>query len=209
VNNALRAGIGVHEYVDLNPALEQAIEHVGIAWLKGRQGPQLYLAQVRLFAERKGKRWFYAQHGESIVGALLLNQVEVRQGWLVQFLMTTPEAPIGTSEQLVISALNTLRDEGCHFLSFGAAQGQKLGEIMGLGIISAWLARTAFKVFKKVFHLDKRRRYWRKFRPHTEPAYLVFSASRVGFREIFGVMRALNVFPAKPEPRESEEQDGS
>src|SRR4029079_10605435 len=113
----------------------------------------------------------YARHGQDIVGVLLLSELEARQGWLLQFLMTLPDAPNGTSEQLVVSALQTLQAENCHFLSFGVAQIEELGEIIGLNIFSAWLGRLAFKAAKRIFHLDRRRRYWRKFQPHKERSY--------------------------------------
>jgi len=193
VNLAQRSGVEVNEYVGQDTKLEKELEQVGISWLEGRKGPQIYLTQVKVFEQREGKRWFYAKCGEMIVGLLILQRLEVRQGWLVQFLMSVPEAPKGTSEQLVIVALNRLRNEGCRFLSFGVAQVENLGEIEGLNVVSEWIVRTVFKVAKRMFGLDRRRRFWRKFQPQKEPSYLLFSERGIDLKGVRSVMRALNV----------------
>lgn len=193
VNQAHRTDLSIHEYKENAPELEEAIQQVGAAWLKTRRGPQIYLSNVHLFAERVGKRWFYAKHDEKIVGVLILHQLEARRGWVIQFLMRTPDAPIGTSEQLVISIAEILHAEGCSFLSFGVAQRENLGEIKGLSAFSEWLARTVFKLAKRLFHLDRRRFYWQKFQPKAEPCYLIFSESKIRLRTVISLMRALNV----------------
>jgi lysylphosphatidylglycerol synthetase-like protein (DUF2156 family) len=192
VKIAQRAGVTVHEYLGNEPALENAIEEVGNAWLKGRKGAQLYLAQVQLFAERLGKRWFYARHGEGIVGVALLNQLSARNGWLMQLLLISPDAPNGTSEQLVTATLQALRSEGCRFLSFGAAQSEELGEMIGIHPVIQWLARMGFQAMKRIYHLDRRRDYWKKYQPQSEGSYILFSEKRVGLREGLSVIRALN-----------------
>jgi lysylphosphatidylglycerol synthetase-like protein (DUF2156 family) len=192
VNQALRNGTEVREYISHDPILEKAIEQVGVTWLKARKGPQIYLAHVHLFAERIGKRWFYAVKGGHIVGVLLMNQLEAKKGWLMQLLMTTPEACNGTSELLVTAVIETLRKEGCRFLAFGATASE-FGEIIGLSKPSTWLARGAFKIAKKIFSLDGRRKYWQKFNPQSERSFVLFGQSRITMRAVIGMMRALNV----------------
>lgn len=193
VNNSLRAGIIIKEYLGGNEQLERQLEEVGESWLQARHGLQIYLTDVQLFTERLGKRWFYAEHCGRVVGVLLLNELQARKGWVLHLLMLIPEAPLGTSEQLVVSTLEKLEKEKCHFLTFGIVQAEKLGEIIGLNPLSSWIARMAFVCLKRLFGLDKRRRYWRKFKPTQEHSYLLFSKPRIGLREISSIMRALNV----------------
>lgn len=193
VNLAQRAGITVKEYTSYDENLEEAMENVGSSWVEARHGPQIFLAQVRLFEERRGKRWFYATQGDKVVGVLLLQRLEIRQGWLVQFLMALPEAPNGTTEQLIFSTIQTLKTEECRYLTFGIAQIKDLGEIHGLGRVSEWVARFVFRSATKIFHLDRRRRYWRKFLPYAEPSYLLFSEPKIGLKEVRSILKALNV----------------
>jgi len=192
VSKARREGSTVNEYRGGDFKLEKAIEQVGEDWLKNRKGLQIYLAEVQLFSERIGKRWFYAKQHDRVVGVLLLHRIEARHGWLIQLSLTTPDAPIGTSEQLVTTVLETLREEGCHFLAFGIAQIEQLGEIAGLNKLAEWVARMVFKAAGRIFHLDRRKKYWSKFQPQTEPSYVLCNRS-FGLRELKALMRALNV----------------
>jgi lysylphosphatidylglycerol synthetase-like protein (DUF2156 family) len=193
LNNALRANITIEEYLGGDSSLEKQLEEVGSSWLKARNGPQIYLAHVHLFSERIGKRWFYAKQEERVVGVLMLQQLEGQKRWLIQYLLTTPEAPLGTSELLIISALNKLKIEGSHSLSLGVVQRETLGEIIGLSSSSIWICRLLFKMACRLFRLDRRRRFWRKFRPQSEHSYLLFSQPKIGLKEVQNVMRALNV----------------
>lgn len=193
VNRSVNAGIRVHEYVEDDIKIETEIEKASFAWLKARQGPQIYLANVHLFSMRAGKRWLYARLGDNIVGVLLLNQLNARGGWLINLLMATPEAPPGTSELLVIEALKLLKNEGCQFLTLGVVPASQIGKIIGIGALSTWSMRRTFKAIKWIFSLDARSKYWKKFQPKNEPSYLVFRHPHVGFREIVGVMRAMHV----------------
>lgn len=193
VSHCVHAGVTIEEYHSYDPNIEQAIIHVGKSWLHARQGPQIYLAGVDLFAHRTGKRWFYARQGTQVVGVLLLNELQAHNGWLVNLLLASPEAPHGTTELLVVSVLEALRRENCYYISFGTTPADQLGEIVGLGMISSWIARAVFKAAKSFFRLDARKKYWNKFHPQSEPSYLLFSQPHIGLREIKSVMSALNV----------------
>jgi hypothetical protein len=82
-------------------------------WLNARKGPQIHIAAPTYFQNRVGKRWFYAKQGEQIIGFLILNQVQSENGWLLNNLITLPDAVGGTSELLIIKCLETLKDEKC------------------------------------------------------------------------------------------------
>lgn len=193
VSQAIRFGITAHEYNSPSEDIEKEIEEVSSSWLKARQGPQIYLAPVDLFATRVGKRWIYAKYNNKVIGVVLLHQIEARQGWLVQLLLTSPDAPNGTSEFLVSSTIDILRKEGCSYLSFGAALKEEIGTIQGLGKPSCYLARLIYRGAKKIFPLDGRRKYWKKFSPEPEPSYLLFESTRLSMKEIGAIMKSLNV----------------
>lgn len=193
MRHALSEGTEFKEYSEENPSLEKSIDDAAKAWLDSRKGPQIYLAHVDLFANKIGKRWFYAEKDNKIVGILLLNRLDARDGWGLHLLMQTPDAPNGTSELLVLNVAEKLKKEGCHYLTFGSATGDYLGEIQGLGNLSSWMARKGFQLTKKIFKLDGRRKYWLKFEPQKEPSYVLFSNPNIGIKEIVSLMRALNV----------------
>lgn len=193
MNHASHEGVIIKEYSFNDSHTQNEIESVGEAWLKGRHGPQIYFAHVHLFDDKMGKRWFYAEKEGRLVGVALLNRLDAENGWLLHMLMATPDAPSGTSESLVLSIMEVLTQEGCHFLSFGATPSDHLGEIKGMGRVGEWLSRYLFKSTKHLFQLDGRRNYWKKFDPQSIPSFLYCSKPSLGPKEIYGVMKAMNV----------------
>lgn len=174
--------------------LERAMERVSSSWLAARRGPQIYLADIRLFTEPAGKRWFYAGWAERIVGVLNTVELEARQSHLIDHVLATPDAPSGTSELLVARTLETLGAEGCRCATFGPAPSLSLGPAVNLGRVSEALARAAYNTAARIFHLDARTRYRRKFQvDRSEPSYLLFDPPQLGPREVMGVLRAFNL----------------
>jgi lysylphosphatidylglycerol synthetase-like protein (DUF2156 family) len=192
VRHASHEGLLVDEYLVYDKKLENAMKQVGDQWLKNRKGLQIYLTHLNLFFNRLGKRWFYAHKGDQIVGVVVLNQLQKFQGWLLNHLMITLDAPHGTPESLVVKALETLSHEGCHYVTFGAIPGDKLGEIVGLNEPSKWVAQQSFKIAKGLFNLGGRKKFWEKFHPKSQRFYLLFS-QKINPKDIVGLLKALNV----------------
>jgi lysylphosphatidylglycerol synthetase-like protein (DUF2156 family) len=193
VRHAQKEGTEILEYLSYDQKIEEALEKVGQSWLENRQGPQVHISNIRLFSDRIGKRWFYAKKGDKIVGVMMLNKLEAHQGWLLNHLMFTPEAANGTPEFLLTTALETLANEGCHFVTFGSVPAPQLGEIKGLNKFTEFMSRILYKVTRKIFHLDGRKKFWEKFHPESERSFLLFSQPRIGRKELIALMRAMNV----------------
>jgi lysylphosphatidylglycerol synthetase-like protein (DUF2156 family) len=192
--HAARSGLVAQEYTGNDAQLEQKLERVAHAWLQGRNGPQIYLLEIDIFADRTNKRWFYVTQGDEVVGVLMLNRIAFYQGWVMNgSLMVTDQAPNSASEFMMLYALEVLRNEGCTFLSIGPTPAHQIGRIEGLGHISRWMTRSAFKVAQKIFKLSDRQRYWKKFHPRKEPTFVLFSSPRIGIRELRAIIRAFNV----------------
>lgn len=193
VRHAQKEGISVVEYLGNDPAIENAIEEVGLAWLQGRQGFQVHISHLHLFKHRMGKRWFYARQGDSIVGSVTLNRLEKENGWLLNHLIHKPSAPHGTPEILVVTALEALAQQGYHYTTFGGVAAKSIGEIQGLNSLSSLATRGIYKVFNRVFHLDGRKKFWEKFHPSSRRSYLLFNKPYIGTKNLLGLMKALNV----------------
>lgn len=193
VRHAQKEGTEVFEYLNPDSSLEKEIEQVGIAWLRHRKGPQVYISHVRLFDDRLGKRWFYAQKEGRVMGVLVLNLLKKKEGWLLNHVMFTPEASHGTPELLVITALEALNKEGCRYVTFGSSPSGQLGSIVGIRQPTAWIVKQAFKMAKTFFHLDGHKKFWGKFKPESVPSYLIFKNANIGVRELKALLSALNV----------------
>jgi len=192
VRRAIREGLTFHEYSN-NRDLEQGIKQVASSWLQGRDGPQIHISHANVFENRMGKRWFYAERDGNLMGVVVLNELKSKQGWLLNHLMPRPEAPHGTSELLVVSALNKLAEENCHYVTFGAVPADALHEVEGLGQFSSWLAKLSYKMARRIFHLDGPGTFWGKFLPQSKPCYVIFSSGHVTIKGVMALMRALNV----------------
>lgn len=193
VRRAEKEGVKVHEYTGNDPELEDQILAVGQRWLEGREGPQLHISNVHLFEHRTGKRWFYATQNGRVVGVVVLNELRSQKGWLLNHLMLAPDAPGGTPEILVVTAVDQVASEGCRYVTFGGVPAQEVGEIGGFGAITTWLVPKLYYVSKKVFKLEGRHTFWKKFQPKRESSYVLFRKPRLGIKELLGLMRAVNL----------------
>lgn len=192
IRHALKEDVSAREYREKDAQLEEAMNQVGEDWLKARQGPQVYISKVSLFSDPLGKRWFYAAHGEKVVGVLLMNRLQAQEGWLINRVMLLPDAPHGTPEMLVTTALETVMAEGCHYVTFGVVPLSALGQVHGLGSFGAWASRCLFQCAKRVFYFGGTKGFWDKFHPQNAPVYLIFNGHTVGVRDLIGLARALN-----------------
>lgn len=193
VNHSIRDGVSVQEYLEKDSSLEKAMEDVTNLWLTGRKGLQLYLARVELFEERIGKRWFYAKRGDEVVGVLLLNRLDAFDGWLLHMVMVAKDAPIGTSEHLIITLLDTLIAENCHYLSFGPSITGELRDMRGLSAQWQWGAEKIFSWMKKIINLEGRRAFWKKFEPESAPSYYLFEGKGIKLRELLALRNSIHL----------------
>ena len=196
IKHAIRDGVAIHEYTNNDPNLKQQIEEVADDWLKRRRGPQVYLSRIQLFDDPYGKRWLYAIAGDKVVGLLILNELQSYQGWLLNNVMIKKDAPSGTSELLVITALHILKRENCRFTLIGPIPAKNLGIITGVSKVSSAISRFVYKCAKKVFHLDRHVMFWEKFQPAVERSYLLFPKNNLRLSSIVAILRAFNVGPS-------------
>jgi lysylphosphatidylglycerol synthetase-like protein (DUF2156 family) len=192
VKHALQEGVVVQEYFGDDKTIEDGIEELATLWQKGRHGPQVYLAQVTLFKDRVGKRWFYATKEGKIVGILLLNEMQAHMGWLLNNVMLSKEAPNGLSELLVIATLQVLEKENCQFVMIGPVPGKELGKISGLSPFSTRAMRWFYQFAKKLFNLHGHEVFWEKFQPAVHSSYLLFPKKNLSFSSVKALLKALN-----------------
>lgn len=191
LNHASNAGITVQEYLQQDENLENEIQCIANRWLQARHGPQISLGNLNFFENRNNKRWFFAKLKGEIIGVALLSKLDAHQGYMLKYLLTIPEMPRGSSELLMITILETLQKENCHFLAYGMVPTKQLGEIEGVGQLSKWFAQKIFKIAQWIFKLDQRKTYWEKFRPKTQRSYVLLS--KLGLKELQAIRKSLKI----------------
>lgn len=187
MDKAVKHGLSFHEYLPINKELEQKLMEIGKQWQASIKGAHLYLGHLNFFESYIGKRWFYVKDGESVTSMVMLSHLEGRGGWLLKFLATIPNVFPGTSEYLVLSLLNKLKEENCHFLTKGMLPVDSLNVIQGISAPSQFILRKIYNLISFIFRFKKRKEYWQRYHPKYEPAYLIFLNAKIGFNE----MRAL------------------
>lgn len=193
VRRAIKEGVTIKEHQLGDAESEKLLTALASSWLQKRQGAQIHISHVSLFEYPIGKRWFYALQNGKIIGMLVINRLESHNGWLMNHLMKTHDAPQGTQEMLVISVLEILKNEGCTYTTFGVAPGETLSEVTGLNGIFAKIIRFIYKIVYRFFHLQGLKMFWGKFHPDASPSYLLFSRPHIGIKEIKALMSAMNV----------------
>ena len=192
VRHAAGEGVQVEEYYGKDPLLEKQMEEVAEKWVKARKGPQIHISGTDLFTIRSGRRWFYATKESKVIGVILLSVIESKMGWLMNHLMILPDAPHGTPEMLVTSALETVEKEGCRYVTVGAVPYSDLGQIKGFSPFITFLARYGFRFFKSFFNLGGRKKFWEKFHPSSEPIYLLFMDKTFNVKEIKSLLNSMH-----------------
>ncbi|HZF50834.1 MAG TPA: DUF2156 domain-containing protein [Polyangiaceae bacterium] len=198
VMHAKRDGVVVEEHhPDFSAASywrEEAMLKVAADWLAARKGPQIFLAHIDLFDVREGRRWICARVGDQVVGVLSMLELRARGGYLLEHHLVSPEAPQGTSELLIVGALERLGAEGVQAVTFGPAPASGLGHVANLGAFSERAARKVFDACVKTFHFDARARYRQKFQlTRTAPSFVLLDPPRFGVLQAMGLLRAFNV----------------
>lgn len=192
MRHALKEGATVFEYTEEDLKVKKQMEEAAENWKQTRHGFQVHFSNFHLFENRLGKRWFYAKYNDSVVGFLVLNQLQAYQGWLLNHVMMTKEAPHGTTELLVITALQTLEKENCHFVLAGPIPSRQLGKMEGLNLFTKLFAKGVYKAAQILLNLDRHQSFWEKFQPQEEGSYLLFPQKNLNVSSISSLLKAYN-----------------
>lgn len=91
-------------------------------WLEKRPLPPLhFLIEPDTLGRLEDRRVFAAYRDDRIVGFLLASPVPARRGWLVEQIIRGRDAPNGTAELLLDSAMRTLASDGARYVTLGLA----------------------------------------------------------------------------------------
>lgn len=191
VNQAIKHGVVVNEYKSFDAPVEKQIKMTIDTWQKERHGPQMHLGHIN-FSDTAANRIFYAQKEDRIVGLLLLSPLDRIQGWTVSSYLALLDAPVGTTEHLMCTALDSLSKENCHFLCLGIVSGPKLGEVIGLSSVAKFLANLILKMVRWAFRLDARAMYLNKYHPHARSVFLL-SRDKLSLVDLLAIKHLLNV----------------
>lgn len=189
INQSIHDGVEIKEYHQQDASFEKQMDQTIAAWINKRHGPQIYLGAVPHYSN---KRIFCALRKDQLVGLLSLMRIDRFQGWVVSYFLSIQDHPVGITEHLISTAIETLAHENCHFVCLGVVAGAKMGEMVGVNPVFQYFSRFIFKITKRMFHLDARQNYLNKFHPTSYPTYVLCSG-KLNMSEILALKKILNV----------------
>jgi lysylphosphatidylglycerol synthetase-like protein (DUF2156 family) len=192
INHSIEQGVRVKEYKNFDPLLENQMTTTVHTWLKQRHGPQIHLGDINFFNSDAGKRIFYAEQNDKIIGILALTPVDRYQGWVMRSCFAVLDSPAGTTEHLISSAINILANENCHYLCLGVSSGTKLGETVGLTPFGKTLSDLIFKMASRLFKLNAKSHYLNKYHPNLRSTFLL-CRGKLTISELLAIKCILNV----------------
>ncbi|MFO0672886.1 MAG: DUF2156 domain-containing protein [Polyangiaceae bacterium] len=110
------------ELVDPSGTLRREVEVLVARWLASRRmAPMGFLTDVQIFDFVEERRCIAAERDGELVGLLVAVPVYARDGWLFEDFLRSPDAPNGTVELLIDTAMGCVAAEGSRYVTLGLA----------------------------------------------------------------------------------------
>ncbi|MBV9468502.1 MAG: DUF2156 domain-containing protein [Abitibacteriaceae bacterium] len=195
-NRARNKGVVVHEwtpdYATGNPQLKRCLRQ----WLRSRGLPPLhFLVEPQTIVNLQGRRVFVAERNGQVVAFLNLCPVPRRKGWLTEQFPRGYDAPNGTVELLVDTAMRAVAADGSQYVTMGLvplSQHTLLPEDPNpfwLRLLLSWVRAHGCR-FYNFGGLDA---FKSKFRPDTwEPIYAISKEHHFSPRSLYAIAAAFS-----------------
>ena len=182
VNQARRAGVHVSEVINVDERLIRETACLCKSWLTTRRSAIRFewLFTVDLFQHKEQKKYFTARDASGrLVGFLAASPIPARDGWYLEDVLRSKNAPNGTTDLLVVEVLDSLKHSGAKLATLGttlmAADGGANPEIHVCSLLSRalWFVARCCSIF---YNFDGVRRFKAKFAPSWwESEYVLIS----------------------------------
>ena len=204
VNHARRAGVRVTEVGIVDETLVRETTCLSKSWLATRRSPIRFgwLFSVDLFQHADKKKYFTARDTTgTLVGFLAASPIPARDGWYLEDVLRSKDAPNGTSDLLVVEVLELLKRDGARLATLGTAPMAMEGTVDPEVHISPLLTRVVRIIascFSLFYNFGGVRRFKAKFAPSWwESEYILVSQEITAPPRIFSAF-VKAIVPAGP-----------
>lgn len=184
VNQARRAGVRVTEVVEVDERLVRETACLCKSWLTTRRSAIRFewLFTVDLFQHKDEKKYFTARDATGrLVGFLAASPIPARDGWYLEDVLRSRNAPNGTTDLLVVEVLNSLKHDGAKLATLGTAVLATEGDVdteVYIAPVLSRLTRSVVRCFSIFYNFDGVRHFKAKFAPSWwESEYILMSQS--------------------------------
>ncbi|KAI1383377.1 aspartyl-tRNA synthetase [Hypoxylon trugodes] len=184
---AQREGIMIHEVVEPDDNFIQRTDSAIQNWQSARkgQGTQVHLTDVRPWVDRRHRRYFAAEKDSQVLALVVLAQLAPRHGWQVKWALDFPDAPNGTIEVLVETALSVLSGP----VTFGAGVAERLKPEARLGGVRAKFLANTFNVIVRNLKLGGKAQFREKFGVLGEEVYICYPRRGLGVLDLQQIVK--------------------
>jgi phosphatidylglycerol lysyltransferase len=199
VSRARNKGVDVTEMPASIAATSQDLRDIRQQWLSRKHLPPLhFLIEPDIFGQLIDRRLFIAQRSNKIIGYLLCTPIPNRHGWLFEQWAHNAQAPLGTSELLVHTAMSTFGQEDFRQVTMGLVPLSDF--VLPPGKPGPFWLSALFRFMRltanPLYNFKGLEHYKYKFQPHySEAAYVVVNDGR--FRPI-NVLAIAHAFAGSP-----------
>jgi len=195
VNRARNKGVRIRrvmpeELANAPGALRASIEHVMTRWLASRKAGVLrFMVDLAPFTFCERRRYYLAEAGDESIGFLAAVPVYGRRGWFLEDVIRVPDAPNGTAEYLIHTAMMEAHVQGDQFVTLGVSPLAAL-DASEYDTGSKTLQRAA-RWLRTLYNFDGLRQFKSRFKPHRwTPSHLVTIKHPLRFGALWATARA-------------------
>ena len=179
--------------LNIESATREKLTRLADAWAMSKALPPMgFMVTLELFQHAERRRYFVAEYGGEISGFAVCIPVYGRNGWLLEDMILSPNAPSGCSELLIDHAMRFLAHEQAEFVSLGlvALAGLQGTESEKRHPFLSRFLRLSSKTMGWLYNFDGLYRFRSKFKPaQWEPVYIV-AGTRIHFLTIRAILMA-------------------
>ncbi|KAF4586716.1 hypothetical protein EYR40_010731 [Pleurotus pulmonarius] len=182
----------------LRKEVEEGVEN----WRRSKSGLQLASASLQPWLDEEHRRYWISQHEGKVVGLLILTPIKGNT-YQIKNAVSFPEAPKGTSEALIHTALKDLHEEQeargttsdrieeRTVVTFGTTASDMLHPVENL---AGWKVSALAKTYGKIAKgagLLRRGDFRNKFDPAHEPMYVCYPEDGFGLEGVKALLKLL------------------
>lgn len=196
LNRARNKGVTVSEWPAIVAEDHPVLRRVLSQWLQTRHLPPLhFMVETETLSQLRDRRVFVAVRGGGAVAFTVLSPVPSRNGWLVEQIVRGSNAPNGTSELLLDTAMRSIAASGSTYATLGLSP---LSERAGLTQPGqpAWLKFALAMVRRhgaRFYNFDGLDAFKAKFNPEAwEPIYAIAEGASFPPRALYSIAGAFS-----------------
>lgn len=194
LSRARNKGVTVSEWEPARATQNPQLRRVLDEWLQTRGLPALhFLVEPDTLALMDDRRTFVAEKEGKVVGFTALCPIPTRQGWLTEQFPRGFDAPNGTVELLMDTAIRTVAAEGAQYVTMGLVPLSQHGRLPGdenpawLKVFLAWVRAHG----RRFYNFDGLETFKAKFGPQSwEAIYAISHEHHFSPRTLYAISAA-------------------